>query len=88
MTLHVLQRLHPPVLPDIFAQTLPLRGEALQRAKASAVLRGLDPSEACQLHLAKDAVATVRDSSGHVVNVRFHWDAAALRGWGSENHDR
>mmetsp|Transcript_45798 Transcript_45798/g.143686 ORF Transcript_45798/g.143686 Transcript_45798/m.143686 type:complete len:510 (-) Transcript_45798:111-1640(-) len=78
MVLFVLQRLDPPILPNLFLPVLPLRGAAAERARKArrreeVVYDVLKP------------IATIRGVDGQPKMVMYHQDADLLQGWGSDN---
>lgn len=78
MVIHVLQNVEPPVLPNIFRPTLPLRNATSPTSSSS------------HKHIylgARKPLAAIDGVDGRRKIVSFHRDEEALRGWGAQNKD-
>jgi DNA polymerase sigma len=88
MVIHVLQNVEPPVLPNIFLPTLPLRNATSPSPASPSSASTPSPSSHKHIYLgARKPLAAIDGVDGHRKIVSFHRDEEALRGWGASNKD-
>ena len=88
MVIHVLQNVEPPVLPNIFLPTLPLRNATSPSPASPSSISTPSPSSHKHIYLgARKPLAAIDGVDGRRKIVSFHRDEEALRGWGAANRD-